>query len=107
MTETVKKTTTRKPKTETVAKLEVAAKPETAAKPKKAATKTNGKANGVSNGTTNGKLDNLAVMPSAAPPSYEQIAALAHRYWAERGYQHGNDAGDWLRAEQELRGMAS
>jgi hypothetical protein len=32
----------------------------------------------------------------------EQIAALAHRFWAERGYQHGHDAEDWLRAEQEL-----
>jgi len=93
MTETVKKTTTRKPKTEAVAKTE------TAAKPKKAAAKTNGK--------SNGKLDNLTVMPSIASPSYDQIAALAHRYWAERGYQHGQDASDWFRAEQELRAKAS
>ena len=39
--------------------------------------------------------------------SRDDIAALAHKYWAERGYQHGHDAEDWLRAEQELRGKAS
>jgi Protein of unknown function (DUF2934) len=39
--------------------------------------------------------------------SHDEIARLAHRYWAERGHQHGNDAEDWLRAEQELRGKAS
>ena len=84
MTETVKKSTTRKPKTETPA-----------AKAVKAPAKSNGK--------TNGKASNLTVMQ----PSREQIAALAHRLWAERGYQHGQDADDWFRAEQELRGKAS
>jgi len=39
--------------------------------------------------------------------SHEQIAALAHRFWAERGFQHGHDAEDWLRAEHELLGKAS
>ena len=39
--------------------------------------------------------------------SHEEIARLAHQYWTERGGQHGNDAADWLRAEQELRGKAS
>jgi hypothetical protein len=80
MTETVKKTTNRKPKTETAA-----------AKPVKAAAK------------ANAKTSNLTVMA----PSPEQIAALAHKYWAERGYQHGQDADDWFRAEQELRSKAS
>ncbi|MGB6973185.1 MAG: DUF2934 domain-containing protein [Terracidiphilus sp.] len=48
-------------------------------------------------------------MPAAAKPGItrEAIAMLAHRYWAERGGSHGNDADDWLRAEQELRGKAS
>jgi hypothetical protein len=40
-------------------------------------------------------------------PSFEQVAQLAHRYWAERGHQHGHHVDDWLRAEQELRGKAS
>jgi hypothetical protein len=40
-------------------------------------------------------------------PSFEQVAQLAHRYWAERGHQHGHHVEDWLRAEQELRGKAS
>lgn len=40
-------------------------------------------------------------------PSREQIAELARKYWAERGWQDGHAEQDWLRAEQELRGMAS
>jgi hypothetical protein len=39
--------------------------------------------------------------------SHEEIARLAHRYWAERGGQHGSHVDDWLRAERELRGKAS
>jgi Protein of unknown function (DUF2934) len=39
--------------------------------------------------------------------SHEEIARLAHRFWAERGGQHGHDAEDWLRAEQELLRKAS
>lgn len=39
--------------------------------------------------------------------THEEIAALAHRFWAERGFQHGHDAEDWLRAEQTLLGKAS
>lgn len=39
--------------------------------------------------------------------AHEDIARLAHRYWAERGYQHGDHESDWLRAERELRGKAS
>jgi len=41
------------------------------------------------------------------PVSREEVAALAHRFWAERGYQHGQHVADWFRAEQELRGKAS
>ncbi len=39
--------------------------------------------------------------------SHEEIARLAHRYWAERGGQHGHHEEDWLRAERELLGKAS
>jgi len=35
-----------------------------------------------------------------------QVAELAHRYWAERGYCEGGHEQDWLRAEQELRATA-
>ncbi|MFP5211458.1 MAG: DUF2934 domain-containing protein [Acidobacteriota bacterium] len=41
------------------------------------------------------------------PTSHEQVAELAHRFWTERGCQHGYDAEDWFRAEQELRAKAS
>lgn len=39
--------------------------------------------------------------------SPEEIARLAHKYWAERGHQDGYHEEDWYRAEQELRGKAS
>jgi Protein of unknown function (DUF2934) len=58
-----------------------------AAKSKKAATSTN----------------KIHLMPA----THEQIAALAHKYWAERGQNHGQHEEDWYRAEQELRGKAS
>jgi hypothetical protein len=40
-------------------------------------------------------------------PSYAEVAQLAERYWAERGWQDGYAEQDWLRAEQELLGVAS
>ena len=36
-------------------------------------------------------------------PSREQIAELARKYWAERGWQDGYAEQDWLRAEEKLR----
>jgi len=44
---------------------------------------------------------------AASKVSRDEIAALAHRFWLERGGEHGHDAEDWLRAEQTLRGKAS
>jgi hypothetical protein len=38
--------------------------------------------------------------------SHEQIAMLAHRFFAERGRVHGNHEEDWFRAEGELRAQA-
>ena len=39
--------------------------------------------------------------------SHQEIANLAHRFWTERGGQHGHDTEDWLRAERALLGKAS
>lgn len=39
--------------------------------------------------------------------THEKIAALAHHFFEERGYTHGGDTEDWLRAEAKLRGKAS
>ena len=33
------------------------------------------------------------------------IAARAFAYYCERGFQHGSDLEDWLRAERELMAM--
>ncbi len=41
--------------------------------------------------------------PAPAPPTHEQIAALAYSYWEARGRQGGSPEADWLRAEEELR----
>jgi len=38
------------------------------------------------------------------PATHQQIAALAHKYFAERGHSHGSHVNDWLRAEKELNG---
>jgi hypothetical protein len=40
-------------------------------------------------------------------PSHAEIAQLAERFWAERGWQDGYAEQDWLRAERELVGVAS
>ena len=39
--------------------------------------------------------------------SHENVALLAHRYYAERGFEHGHDEEDWFRAETELREQVS
>jgi hypothetical protein len=40
-------------------------------------------------------------------PSREEVERLARQYWASRGYKDGYAEQDWLRAENELRKMAS
>ena len=53
-------------------------------------------------------MADLLTMPSPAhAPSHDEIADLARKYWAERGYSDGHQEEDWLRAEHELRGKAS
>ena len=42
------------------------------------------------------------VEPTLIRPTHEQIAELARKFWAERGYTDGNAEHDWLRAEHEL-----
>jgi hypothetical protein len=62
-----------------------------AARPRKKAVATNG----------------VSVNATEIRISHEQVAMLAHQYWAERGHQHGSHEQDWFRAEEELRGRAS
>jgi hypothetical protein len=40
---------------------------------------------------------------SLPEPTREQIASLAQKYWAERGWPDGSPEEDWLRAERELK----
>jgi hypothetical protein len=94
MTETAKKATTPKKARVTAAKtttpIETASKTNGAA-PKKAAPKKK---------STTAKATPISV-------SREEIAMLAHRFWIERGGQHGSHVDDWIRAERELLGKAS
>ena len=62
--------------------------------------------------TTTAKEKVAAVAGVAAPaaiavPTHQEIALLAEKYWAERGWQDGAAEQDWLRAEQELMKLAS
>ena len=52
-------------------------------------------------------MESNGARSAAKPFPHDEVARLAHRYWAERGGQHGHDVEDWFRAEQELRGKAS
>jgi hypothetical protein len=96
-------------RTETVKKTKAPAKPKAVKAPAgeaesavkaapKAAAKTKGKA------APKSKTVDIA---ASRTPSYAEIAQLAERYWAERGWQDGYAEQDWLRAERELLGMAS
>jgi DUF2934 family protein len=40
-------------------------------------------------------------------PTHEQIAELARKYWAQRGYTNGHHEEDWFLAEKELGAKAS
>jgi hypothetical protein len=88
---------------ETVKKTKAPAKPKTAVKTQADATKSAVKAKAVK---TAAKTKTIDVAATSAP-SYEEIAQLAQRYWAERGYHDGQAEQDWLRAEHELAGAAS
>ena len=66
-------------------------------------TKTPTRASTKKSAATNGRNSNVTEIGI----SHEQIAKLAHRYWAERGGQDGHHEEDWFRAEQALRGKAS
>jgi hypothetical protein len=79
---------------ETVKK--ASSKPKAPAKPRKTAA------------TANGAPSNVTQMKAPRERvADDQVAQLAHRFWAERGHQHGHHEEDWYRAEQELRGKAS
>jgi hypothetical protein len=100
--------------TETVKKTKAPAKPkavktldgetESAVKAApKVAAKTKGKAAPKAKAVETKAVD----VAASRTPTYEEIAQLAERYWAERGWQDGYAEQDWLRAEQQLLGVAS
>ena len=100
---TVKKATTPKA-TNATSEAVTETKPKAPAKPRKAAAPEKALAS-VTSIDINREPAQVTVSPTRI--STEEIARLAHQYWLERGCQHGRDAEDWFRAEQELRGKAS
>jgi hypothetical protein len=103
---------TRTAKNSVVAELTATAPKKTASK-KKTVPSEISVINGSAAHTNGSALKNIAPRKSATPVmtamnvSHDQIARLAHRYWAERGHQHGHHVEDWLRAERELVDKAS
>jgi hypothetical protein len=43
---------------------------------------------------------------NSRPIFHEDVAALAYRFWEERGQAHGHHEADWLRAAHELQSSA-
>jgi hypothetical protein len=87
--------------------VETTKKAKTAAKPKKATAEKVASEKPVAEKAAAKKAEAATGIAIVKPVSREEVAALAHRFWAERGYQHGQHVADWFRAEQELRGKAS
>lgn len=87
---------------------ETVKKTKTPAKPRAAAAKP-ATESGVKSPARKKKTAPVESIQKARPagPSHDQIAALARRYWAERGYADGKHEEDWFRAEQELSAKAS
>lgn len=48
----------------------------------------------------------MECMKTSKIPTKEEIEELAYRYWVEGGCPEGEDLDHWLRAEQDLSGMA-
>jgi hypothetical protein len=91
--------------TETVKKTKAPTKPKTAVKTPEGETGSAVKAAPKSAAKTKVKAASKTKAVDVAAsrtPTYEEIAQLAERYWAERGWQDGYAEQDWLRAEQEL-----
>jgi hypothetical protein len=96
--------------TETVKKTKAPAKPKTAVKTPEGETGSAVKAAPKAAAKTKVKAapkTEVVDVAASRTPSYAEIAQLAERYWAERGWQDGYAEQDWLRAEQELLGVAS
>ena len=96
--------------TEAVKKTKAPAKPKAAAKTPESETESAVKAAPKAAAKTKAKAapkTKAVDVAASRTPSYEEIARLAERYWAERGWQDGYAEQDWLRAERELLGMAS
>jgi hypothetical protein len=103
MEETTKKTrkAPARPRKTAAKKAAPEAKPVALAAPEPAA---HGEAAEMPAVATNGNASHAA---AAKPVSRDDIAQLAHKYWAERGRQDGHHVEDWLRAERDLRQRAS
>jgi hypothetical protein len=46
----------------------------------------------------------LSVSPGSPPPTHEQVEALAHAIWIDRGCPEGRELDNWLEAERQLKG---
>jgi hypothetical protein len=49
------------------------------------------------------KKEVLPAESSYVPPTHKEVELLAYQLWVDRGRPHGDDAQDWLRAEEQFR----
>ncbi|MEP6537427.1 MAG: DUF2934 domain-containing protein [Bryobacteraceae bacterium] len=47
----------------------------------------------------------VAVAKTVTTVAHEDIQQLAYSFWVSRGFQGGSAHEDWLRAEQQLKGL--
>jgi hypothetical protein len=45
----------------------------------------------------------LPTESSYTSPTHQEVELLAYQLWVDRGRHHGDDARDWLRAEERLK----
>ena len=53
-----------------------------------------------------GVTETLTQPRAVIAPTHDEIARLAYSYFEARGYQQGDPAADWFRAERELLKLA-
>ena len=56
-------------------------------------------------GMKNKRSQKPASSATLSPPTHDQVAALAHQLWIERGCPEGSDMDNWLEAERILRSV--
>jgi hypothetical protein len=55
--------------------------------------------------TSRATVPSITAVTTPPPPTRDQVQALAHAIWMDRGCPHGCDVEIWLEAERQLSGQ--